>query len=358
MSFKTETRAHMLSKRSRDLDRDTFIFQPFSGRLWCGLNQKLATLNSATFQRWIYLMDPDLPEFHLRPITLQKHGILTYVTTPSGPPISPHSLEPLPPGDYAWVIPEYPTFNGKSPFPFIFFNLSYAALKRECEEKQWPVRREKLSVYNIPPGLLTSASLRDKSCFITGSSSEITELAVFWIVPPLWNFDTICSCVPEGDDHTSHIVALNVGLMRKDLISAFHDNAFGIDVDDNYRVVVFRDFGPAMASLLPLGSSAHFRRAQGRQPGPGDAFLREHFRKCLTVHLPRGDISDDYDIDEIQAACDELGLSERDDAVVPLSDERWHTVLGKELLEWYIISSVDSDNVDSNGVPRGYHGWE
>ncbi|RDB26160.1 hypothetical protein Hypma_006205 [Hypsizygus marmoreus] len=356
MSFKTETSSHMLSKRSRDLDRDTFMFHPLSGRLWCGLNLKLTSITSAIFQRWIFLMDPDLPAFYLRPITLHKHGILRYFTTPSGPAISPHSSEPLPPGDYAWVTPEYPNFTGKSPFRVIAFNLSYAALKKLCDETQFPAGSADLYLYDIPPALEALALSRDKHCFITGSSSETTGLAVFWIVPPLWNFDTARTCEPEGD-HTSHTVATNVGLMRKELIPAFHNNDFGIDVDDNYRIVIFRDFGPAMASLLPLGSVAHYRQAGGLSPGPADVFLREHFRKCLTVHLPRGDISDDYGVREIQAAFHEFGLSDRDEEVLPFSDERWHTVLGKELLEWYIMSSADVENVDSNGVPRGHHGW-
>ncbi|RDB17247.1 hypothetical protein Hypma_001762 [Hypsizygus marmoreus] len=342
-------RVHMLSKKSRDLARDTFIFQPSPVRLWCGLNQNLSPVTSNIFQRWMRLINPNLPPFELCPITLQKYGVLHYSASPSGEPIPPQSTKRLPPGDYAWVSPN-PNF--MEPFTLVFFYHSYAAMKRQSEETDWPVSKEYLSQYDIAPAIETSVIMRDNRCFITGSTSETTELEVTWIVPPVWNFDTARTCVPESDqDHSSHIVPANAVLMRKDLIPAFQDNAFGVDVDDNYRIVAFRDFG-LNASLIPVGSLAPSRQAEHPQPGPGAEFLREHFRKCLTVHLPGGDIWDDYSLGEVQATFREVGLSDSDDEVEPMDSPKWKTVLGNEIREWYLRSVVDPNHLESDDLPE------
>jgi len=145
-----------------------------------------------------------------------------------------------------------------------------------------------------------------------------------------------------------YISVSNMGLMRKDLITLFHDNAFGIDVDvrpmcllltrcpfspqDNYRVVVFRD-------LQSVSLPSHLARAPV-YAGPDDQFLREHFRWCLKVHLLGGDIMEDYDHNAIATAAEELGLCGDGTEMVPLDDERWHSVLGRELLADHISSEI------------------
>lgn len=97
---------------------------------------------------------------------------------------------------------------------------------------------------------------------------------------------------------------------------------------DDYRIVVFRDLGSV---TLP----SHLHRVKACA-GPDDKFLREHFRWCLRVHLLGGDIKEDYSVHDIANAAEELGLCGDKPAMVPLDDERWHSTLGKELLEDHI----------------------
>ena len=74
--------------------------------------------------------------------------------------------------------------------------------------------------------------------------------------------------------------------------------------------------------------------------GPDDKFLRAHFRWCLRVHLLGGDIQEDYDANAIATAAEELGLCGDDSEIVPLEDERWHSILGRELLEHHLSSEL------------------
>jgi hypothetical protein len=67
--------------------------------------------------------------------------------------------------------------------------------------------------------------------------------------------------------------------------------------------------------------------------GPDDCFLREHFEHSLRAHLLHGDIFEDYPLEDVVRAVDDLGLWERDDEEAPFDDPRWNTELGKEILE-------------------------
>jgi len=61
---------------------------------------------------------------------------------------------------------------------------------------------------------------------------------------------------------------------------------------------------------------------------PDDRFLRLHFRRCLAVSACRGDITEDYEEQEIKNFMEELGVF--DDAV-DTSDPRWKSPLGVEV---------------------------
>jgi hypothetical protein len=97
---------------------------------------------------------------------------------------------------------------------------------------------------------------------------------------------------------------------------------------DNFRIVVFCDIGSVtLPSHIPMSQHPACAR-------PGDRFLREHFRRCLTVNILGGDISEDYDPNDIVPVMEELGMCGGNDDDTPLAaidDERWDTVLGKEL---------------------------
>ncbi|KAF8512403.1 hypothetical protein JB92DRAFT_2830763 [Gautieria morchelliformis] len=119
--------------------------------------------------------------------------------------------------------------------------------------------------------------------------------------------------------------------MCSDLSSLFHAKAFGIDINDDFRVVVFRNTGSV---TLP----SHVPKSQNSaSAGPGDRFLREHFRWCLLVNIFRGDISEDYNANSIIKVMEGLGMCDGDTPLAPVDDERWDSVIGKELWEVPIL---------------------
>lgn len=58
------------------------------------------------------------------------------------------------------------------------------------------------------------------------------------------------------------------------------------------------------------------------------------------VHLLGGDIREDYDSNAIANAAEQLGLCGDESKIVPLDDERWQSILGKELLEHHLSSEL------------------
>jgi hypothetical protein len=136
---------------------------------------------------------------------------------------------------------------------------------------------------------------------------------------------------PETFDHTPLFSAANVLTLRQDLIYFFHSNHFGVDVDDDHRIVVLAPIGGLEQDLpthLPL---------QSHNPAM-EEFLRLHFRFSLSVQLRGGDIHDDYPLGRILAMMDELGVphamteNPEECVMVTLSDSRWQTVLGRAIL--------------------------
>ncbi|KAK0205940.1 hypothetical protein DFS33DRAFT_1381020 [Desarmillaria ectypa] len=87
----------------------------------------------------------------------------------------------------------------------------------------------------------------------------------------------ICSTLAEFENTP------NTAYLHKEHISFFLGNAFSIDVDDNHRVVSFRDIGPTQ-SLLPS-----YLTIKGH-----DCFLREDFRLLLRVNIVDCDIRKQY----------------------------------------------------------------
>ncbi|KAJ7856269.1 hypothetical protein B0H14DRAFT_3448597 [Mycena olivaceomarginata] len=136
---------------------------------------------------------------------------------------------------------------------------------------------------------------------------------------------------PGTFDRTPFFSAANVLTLRQDLIYFFHSNHFGVDVDDDHRIVVLTPIGGLEQDLpthLPL---------QAYDPAM-DEFLRLHFRFSLSVQLRGGDIRDDYPLGSILAMMDELGVphamteNPEECVMAALSDARWQTVLGRAIL--------------------------
>jgi hypothetical protein len=103
---------------------------------------------------------------------------------------------------------------------------------------------------------------------------------------------------------------------------------------------VFRDTGsvtlPSHIPKSPNSTSAEL----------DDRFLREHFRWCLLVNILGGDISDDYDANSIVEVMDELGMCDHETPLASVDDERWNSVIGKELWEVLMRDAFrDADNV-------------
>ena len=70
--------------------------------------------------------------------------------------------------------------------------------------------------------------------------------------------------------------------------------------------------------------------------------LREHFRRCLHVHFCGGDIWKQYDQQTVLALMEDMGLMGGEEELAPLEDERWHTEIGREILEAHMLSGIEN----------------
>ncbi|KAF8892781.1 hypothetical protein CPB84DRAFT_1783516 [Gymnopilus junonius] len=311
-------RVHLLSIKSEKLQRDTFFFLP-GGQLIAGLNQRFTPVNCATLNRWVKICDPRGFPFGLHPIELMKWGILRYVSVETGPAIPTESTAPLPPGDYSWDI----TVPHQLP-PLISVASNEKPIAELNAEAQQPTSHlnKRLILNDSLADFEDSVLSRDGGrCSITGNQQDVV---VTWIYPPLCFLHS--GNVQYFNNPKAMCIPSNAMLISKDLVSAFLNNAFGIDVDDNYRIVVFSDIGSTKESMPE--SAQGLLNFSGSQ-GPDDKFLRLHFRHCLNVHLIGGDIGNDYSAEDIVEAM-------KDDGLVAFDDPRWMTPLGREIFEDYM----------------------
>ncbi|KAK0237481.1 hypothetical protein EDD85DRAFT_545371 [Armillaria nabsnona] len=316
--------SHILSAKSLQNNNDTFIFSyTVPSQLVVAFNQRLTPLTSALVHRWMSLLNSYTAPFHLYPVTVRCMGIMAYaITHNGGPPIPEQSTDPLPPGDYGWYstsrwqhrfLPE-PTAGFR---PKSFLVMKQSASGRHCDPEK---------MFDVVPNVAQAVMERDRHrCFITGSDTN-TELV--WIFTPYYariTYDVYLDIYPTPDEFET---ASNAVYLHKELIPSFLDNAFSIDVDDNHRIVSFRDIGSAQ-SLLPT----HLTGINGLD----DYYLREHFRLSLKVNILDCDIRKQYPNGVILDMMGELGLSPGDpemEAMVPLGDPRWHnSVLGQAIWE-------------------------
>ncbi|KAK0444578.1 uncharacterized protein EV420DRAFT_1648684 [Desarmillaria tabescens] len=318
------TTSHTLSAKSLQYDNDTFIFSnTVPSYLVVAFNQRLIPLTSALVHRWMSLLDPFTAPFCLFPVTVHRIGIMAYgVRRSSGPPIPEQSTDPLPPGDYGWYLSDRWEHRclpeaASSIRPKSFLTMKQTASGGHCDPEK---------MFDVIPEVAHAVMERDRQrCFITGSEAN-TELV--WIFTPYYtrithHSDPLAVFATPAEFET----APNAAFLHKDLVPFFLDNAFSVDVDDNHRVVLFRNIGPAQ-SLLP----SHLTITNG----PDDYYLREHFRLSLRVNLLDCDIRKQYPNGAIFEMMGELGVDYDDpemEAIVPLSDPRWHTVLGQAILE-------------------------
>ncbi|KAJ7189225.1 hypothetical protein C8R46DRAFT_1184376 [Mycena filopes] len=334
---------HILSDKSTELQRDTFIFTPFSYHpitLLLGLNQKLTPLSPSKLHRWVDVLSGCHQEFFLCPVRVEILGIMSYSCAPAGPVIEPTSRDPLPPGNYAWYadrdlgIPSGLEVPGVEPamrrksFEYLVLNMDDARL---C------------SLYKFPAHVELAVTKHDAHrCRITGSTAD-TVLA--WIIPPPWAWATLNTGDPEGFDTAPFIVTANAFTVRMNLKVHFYNHNFAVDADDNYRIVVFRDMDGDQA-LLPT----HLPR--GPHDDPADAeFFKLHLRYTLNFMLLGGDVSDKYPPHKILSMMEQLGVHGWEDCeMAPLTDERWGTELGQAILANELQGRMDRSVYKSEQV--------
>ncbi|KAF9563479.1 hypothetical protein CPC08DRAFT_816568 [Agrocybe pediades] len=170
------------------------------------------------------------------------------------------------------------------------------------------------------------ASQRDETrCLITNTTGAAQDVS--WIVPPAFmrQRDYYQS---EGYKTYKDVRMLsNCITMRKELVTPFLENAFGIDVDDDFRIIIFGNVDETTRNLLEDAKYADGLRqacASGREDVPKRCFLLAHFRWCLCSHFLGGDIKEEYgDLNKILAVM-EQGEKAADDA------QFWDTIPGRE----------------------------
>ncbi|KAK0226788.1 hypothetical protein EDD85DRAFT_958549 [Armillaria nabsnona] len=353
----------LLSVKSKLYERDTFIFSTsLPAKLLVGESEPV----SHTYQqRWAYLLAPHNEPFHLRPVTVHQFRIMAYAIMPNGSPIPENSSKQLPPGNYGWYDSAQQDFYHTSRLRPIHL------LLQPCNKPgrsiliqgSWYFSLHSLSYeltsspkLDVIPSVAQAVRRRDQHrCFVTGTPSH-NDTDLIWMFPPC--FARLCRFPPIRDDY--HPIpqffetASNAAFLHKDLIPFFHGNAYSVDVDDDYRVLIFRDIGPA-EKLLP----SHLRVSANE--GPEDWFLREHFRISLKVCILEGDIDEDYPSSVVLRMMDDLGVNSvgSDDAVelAPMTDPRWQSVIGKSIWENVLerrmaTSYVPPDDSDEEEADR------
>ncbi|KAJ6615016.1 hypothetical protein B0H10DRAFT_2042896 [Mycena sp. CBHHK59/15] len=316
---------HILSSKSKELGRDIFLFtslNPSPARLVLGVNQKLTPVSSATIQRWIRIISPETTsDLFICPVNVQSVGIFEYCIQPNGPSFDGTSDSPLPPGDYGLYYDRECTKGGFRDIMALPLKWN-ATLEYQANHKL--DNAERIAQYQFSPDLEQSVIARDNHrCRFTGVT---TDTALSWIFPPVFKVQTkLCLFDSLDKDFVS---PPNVLTMHANLKIHFHNNHFGVDVDDGYKIIILRDIGSTM-SFLP----AHLPRHPAHD-ATVDAFLRDHFRFSIATMLLGSDIRATYGPPQINKAMGELGFDDDgDEYILPLSDERWQTELGQEILE-------------------------
>ncbi|KAK0244908.1 hypothetical protein EDD85DRAFT_932866 [Armillaria nabsnona] len=338
--------SHILSSISSKLQRDTFIWSnTYPSHLIIGINQRLTPVSSALIKRWTQdIMQASWREFHLCPVEVCTCGVLTYGILPTGPEIPMLSTDALPPGD--GCIEVFFTEPKKKSHILMAETQLFKAKQSIHIEDFLDGRRltDPRKIFDVPPSIQTQVFQRDehRCCSTRSVPPELTE--VTGIVPPYF----VWMAFPTRSQRETAVLSsrelensLNAVLMHKDLIPFFNDNAFSVDIDDNYRIVIFGETGSAR-SLLP-------DHMPPREHDPQfETFLRAHFHSSIRWTIFHGDIRNEYSTNTILRMMEELGVGLEDDGddVAPMDDPRWQTMLGKEIWEEVIRGRIANADVD------------
>ncbi|PBK88540.1 hypothetical protein ARMGADRAFT_1033906 [Armillaria gallica] len=166
------------------------------------------------------------------------------------------------------------------------------------------------TLFDVVPAVAEAVRQRDHhQCFITGIMSP-DDVGLVWVFPPyffylLFSYKTMEDPPPPSPEFFK--VASNAGFMHKCLIPLFLGNAFSIDVD--------------------------------------------HFCVSLQANILGGDICEDYNHNDILSMMEELEVEGEDySELLPLTDSRWQTVLGKAILEDVLLSKASVACLDDLDV--------
>ncbi|KAI0318600.1 hypothetical protein OF83DRAFT_1170942 [Amylostereum chailletii] len=249
------------------------------------------------------------------------------------------------------------------PFTTARKTLSFDELRRDAlnnpDRKPWrtPARRlEVTDMYNPPEEIQSAVKVRDGDrCFLTGSDGPPS---VHWIVPPIWT-RKFTQRVENGSSKgymralkASYSTAENAAMMCEEVADLFHRNAVGIDVDNDFRFIVFDS-----QLRKRMDDNPGFLKLQNKDNLTGGTvnFLRQHLKWCLSVNFIAEDTVDEFpmhevhDISCLMATRDLTGLKAYGKGE---EGTRWKTNAGKEI--WDLLLSRAWDAEDSEDIWDGF----
>jgi len=201
---------------------------------------------------------------------------------------------------------------------------------------------EEISVALAAKASLTSSIIqqtldRDGKCIFSGvkSSSDSNAVVATWIFPPFLGYilsddeylETEYQTDPNACDLSEFMVVTNAVSGREDLVTLLWENKLSVDVDDKYRIIVFK-----RPDFLKVDLRSHLTLIDGPHR-PSDQFLRLHFQRCLAVSACGGAAREDYHEQEIDDFMEELGVF---DGETDPTDSRWTSPLGTEVYSYLI----------------------
>ncbi|KAF9519383.1 hypothetical protein BS47DRAFT_30643 [Hydnum rufescens UP504] len=177
---------------------------------------------------------------------------------------------------------------------------------------------------SVPPSFpasafcnITGAPLGDESrSLVQIIRNRTVETRLIFLLGPF-------VALPTGLD-----TAQNFLTMASSLQPHFDRYAFGIDVDDNYKIVQFAPPSPE----FDLSDAGTLKIPEG-QKMPYDECLRLHFNFCLQIYVsspPPG--VQTHELEDIEDLQEEVGMYERDESLPDLTDPIWSSPLGREVL--------------------------
>ncbi|KAI1781668.1 hypothetical protein LXA43DRAFT_644714 [Ganoderma leucocontextum] len=323
----------------RERHADTFIWWP-TELLACFSHKDLRPVNAKHTQRWIgKLLEKPGTGFNVKPVNIEPYNDswkpieCRPAENTSVPPMADSDV--LVPGDYCVYykdpghkVKEYPTH------AFRAFPVPYPSIGDRVRTESGAVGDECVQMDTVPEDLLIKAKLRPQSqgtCALTGSCGP--ETITQWIVPPPQACNVSIFQAWPADmnrDEPGFIHVANLISMRQDLYELFLENAFGVDVEDEFNIRIFHPSAKAVGLPARLDISKADDHIQ--------YFLGEHFRWCLNVHFHGGSIEDDALLgrERVKQFMNQLNFA--DDRGIPAASsvkgEDWNTRLGEGILEF------------------------